>query len=172
MPQQFKSTKMGKGVTKVVYSHKMMALQWMDRKPVTILSTCHYHVGMTNMGKINRKTNMPVIKPKVVIDYNNSMNAVDKQDQQPSSFPVMRKYAKGYRLVFFYVIDVAIFNSYELQKKITGKKQHFTEFRIQLAEMMIESVVLPDYPRHSRVLPLSVFRLFIGPTLLSSFPQS
>jgi hypothetical protein len=82
MPQQFKSTKMGKGETKVVYSHKMMALQWMDRKPVSMLSTCHDDVEMTNTRKINRKTNMPVIKPKVVIDYNNSMNAVDKQDQQ------------------------------------------------------------------------------------------
>jgi hypothetical protein len=100
MPQQFKSTKMGKGETKVVYSHKMMALQWMDRKPVTILSTCHNDVGMTNTGKINWKTKMPVIKPKVVIDYNNSMNAVDKQDQQLSSFPVMRKYAKGYKKYF------------------------------------------------------------------------
>jgi hypothetical protein len=43
--------------------------------------------------------------------------------------------------MFFYMTDVAIFNSYALQKKITGKKQHFTEFRIQLAEFMIESVV-------------------------------
>jgi hypothetical protein len=100
MLQQFKSTKMGKGETKVVYSHKMMALQWMDRKPVTILSTRHDDVEMTNMGKINRKTNLPVIKPKVVIDYNNSMNAVDKQDQQLSSFPVMHKYAKGYKNFF------------------------------------------------------------------------
>jgi len=58
---------------------------------------------------------MPVIKPKVVIDYNNSMNAVDKQDQQLSSFPVMRKYSKGYKKMFFYMIDVAIFNSYALQ---------------------------------------------------------
>ena len=41
---------------------------------------------------------MPV-KPKVVIDYN-SMNAVDKQDQQLSSFPVMRKYSKGYKKCF------------------------------------------------------------------------
>jgi hypothetical protein len=48
------------------------------------------------------------------------------------------------------MIDVAIFNSYELQKKITGKKRHFTEFRIQLAEMMIEGVVLPNYPRRGR----------------------
>jgi len=150
MPQQFKSTKMGKGETKVVYSHKMMALQWMDRKTVTILSTCHDDVEMTNTSKINRKTNMPVIKPKVVIDYNNSMNAVDKQDQQLSSFPVMHKYSKGYKKMFFYMIDVAIFNSCALQKKITGKKQHFTEFRIQLAELMIESVVLPDYPRRGR----------------------
>ena len=48
------------------------------------------------------------------------------------------------------MIDVAIFNSYALQKKITGKKQQFTGFRIQLAEKMIESVVLPDYPRRGR----------------------
>jgi hypothetical protein len=34
MPQQFRSTKM-------VYSRKMMALQWMDRKTVTILFMFH-----------------------------------------------------------------------------------------------------------------------------------
>jgi hypothetical protein len=62
----------------------------------------------------------------------------------------MRKYAKGYKKIFFYMIDVDIFNSYVLQKKITGKKQHFTEFRIQLAEMTIDSVALPDYPRRGR----------------------
>jgi hypothetical protein len=62
----------------------------------------------------------------------------------------MRKYAKGHNKIFFYMIDVAIFNSYALQKKIKGKKQHFTEFRIQLTEMMIESVVLFDYPRRGR----------------------
>jgi hypothetical protein len=87
----------------------------------------------------------------------------------------MRRYAKGYKKMFFYMIDVAIFNSCALQKKITGKKQHFTEFRIQLAELMIESAVLPntlDVAGHSRALPLSVFRLFIGPTLFSLFPQS
>jgi hypothetical protein len=91
-----------KGETKVVYSHKMMLLQWMDRKPVTILSTCYDDVEMTNTSKINRKTNMPDIKPKVVTDYN-SMNAVDKQDQL-SSFPVMRKYSKGYKKKSFYMM--------------------------------------------------------------------
>jgi hypothetical protein len=49
------------------------------------------------------------------------------------------------------MIDVAIFNSYALQKNITEKMQHFTEFRIQLAEMMIKSVVLFDYPRRGRL---------------------
>jgi hypothetical protein len=111
VPQQFKSTKMGKGETKVVYCQKMMALQWMDRKTVTILSTCHDNVGMKNTGKMNRKTNMPVIKPKAVLDYNTCMNAVDKQDQL-SSFPVMHKCAKGYKKIFSSVIDVAIFNMY------------------------------------------------------------
>ena len=57
---------------------------------------------------------------------------------------------KATKKMFFYMIDVANFNSYVLQKKITGKQQHFTEFRIQLAEKMIESVVLPEYPRRGR----------------------
>jgi hypothetical protein len=43
---------------------------------------------------------MQVIKPKVLIDYNNSINADDKQDQQLSFFPVMRRYAKRYKKVF------------------------------------------------------------------------
>jgi hypothetical protein len=97
------STKIGKGEAKVVYSEKMVALLWMDRKPVTILSTCHDDVGMKNTGKIDRKTNVPVIKPKALLDYNNCMNAVDKQDQPLSSFPVLRKYAKGYKKIFFYM---------------------------------------------------------------------
>jgi hypothetical protein len=82
----------------------MMALQWMDRKPVTILSTCHDDVGIKNTGKMNRKTNMPVVKPKAVLDYNNCMNADDQQDQQLPSFPVLREYAKGYKKIFFYIL--------------------------------------------------------------------
>jgi hypothetical protein len=44
------------------------------------------------------------------------------------------------------MIDVAIVNSYVLQEKVAGKKQHFIEFRIQLAEIMIESVAPPRLP--------------------------
>jgi hypothetical protein len=58
----------------------------------------------------------------------------------------MRKATK----MFFYMIDVDIFNSYALQKKITGNKQHLTEFRIQLADLMIGSAVLPEHPRRGR----------------------
>jgi hypothetical protein len=71
---------------------------------------------------------MPVIKPKVVIDYNNSMNAVDKQDLQLSSFPLMCRYAKGYKTMFFYMIDVAIFNSYALWYQILAKSTTSTEY--------------------------------------------
>jgi hypothetical protein len=168
---------MGEGETKVVYCHKMMALQCVDRKPVTILSTCHDDVGTKNTWKINRKTNMPVIKPKAVLDYNNCMNAVDKQDQQLSSFPVMCKYAKRFKKIFFYMIDVAIFSSYELLKKITGngEKYLFSEFRIQLAEMITVSVALPDYPRHGRPHqgPSPVhLQVVIGPTFVQYIPPN
>jgi hypothetical protein len=60
MPQQFKSTKMGKGEIKVVYSHKMMALHWMDRKTVTILSTFYDDVEMTRR-RVKPDTSVPSV---------------------------------------------------------------------------------------------------------------
>jgi hypothetical protein len=75
------------------------------------------------------------------------VNAVDRQDQQLSSFPLMRRYAKGYKKIFFYLMDIGIFNLYALLKKVTRKKSSFNQFRIQLAEDIIEQVTLPDYPR-------------------------
>ncbi|KAG8289603.1 hypothetical protein J6590_101144, partial [Homalodisca vitripennis] len=44
----------------------------------------------------SRKQNPVVsLKPNVVVDYNKYMCGVDKQDQKLSSFPVMRRSAKG-----------------------------------------------------------------------------
>jgi hypothetical protein len=49
------------------------------------------------------------------------MNAVDMQDHQLSSFPLMSRYAKGYKKIFFYLMDMGIFNSHALLKKLTRK---------------------------------------------------
>ena len=75
---------------------------------------------------------------------------IDKQDQQLSFFSIMRKYAKGYRKIFFYLMDLSAFNSYVLLEKVTNKKMHFTDFRMKLAEQNLESSTLFDYFRKGR----------------------
>lgn len=56
----------------------MLALQWLDKRPVTMLSTVHTSEMVAlppNRQGIQR------IKPKVVTDYNNGMKGVDFSDQ-------------------------------------------------------------------------------------------
>jgi hypothetical protein len=58
------------------------------------------------------------------------MGGVDLQDQVTALFPVMRRTVKAYRKIFFYLLDVCIFNSFTVYHKVTGKKKtHFTDFK-------------------------------------------
>ncbi|KAG0426500.1 hypothetical protein HPB47_026393 [Ixodes persulcatus] len=40
------------------------------------------------------------------------MGGVDRQDQQLASFSITRRYTKGYGKIFFYVLDVALYDAY------------------------------------------------------------
>lgn len=54
-----------------MYSHKLMAVKWQDKKPVTILTIMHNNNGMVD--KTSTKTGEPVKKRKPLLDYNNGM---------------------------------------------------------------------------------------------------
>ncbi|KAG8237699.1 hypothetical protein J437_LFUL016264 [Ladona fulva] len=96
----------GSGEARVLYSKRVAAFKWKDKKDVHLLSAYHKDLEMTKMGKLLFKTKETVAKPNIVMDYNVQMNAVDRQDQQLASFLIMRRYAKGQRKVFFYVKDM------------------------------------------------------------------
>jgi hypothetical protein len=54
------------------------------------------------------------------------MGGVDLQDQVPALFPNMRRTVKGYRKIFFYLMDVYIFNSFTVYHKITVENRQAT----------------------------------------------
>ena len=60
----------------------------MDRKQVTMLSTCH----TSEMVELppNRR-GVVKTKPRVVVDYNGGMKGVDVSDQLAASYPTPRK---------------------------------------------------------------------------------
>lgn len=149
MPKDFCKVKLKKSEYRMRSCNGILALKWKDKRDVYILSSKHETAEMTEPDK-NRFN--CTSKPKCVIEYNKGMIGIDRQDQMLACFPVMRKCMKGYRKVFFYLFDIALFNSYILFNKInTSKKQTYAEYRIEIAESLLKNVPSPEYKRKGRL---------------------
>jgi hypothetical protein len=90
------------------------------------------------------------MKPKPVVDYNKGMGGVDKMDQQIASYPLMRRCTKGYKNIFFYILDMAFLNLYILCKKIAKRQMKYNQSRVMIAEQLIEEPEMPSYARRGR----------------------
>ena len=55
-------------------------------------------------------------KPVCVLDYNNSIGAIDKADMVISTVNSTRKTLKWYRKFFFHLLDICVWNAYCLYK--------------------------------------------------------
>ncbi|KAK9753581.1 Transposase IS4 [Popillia japonica] len=76
--------KLKRGVIESFISNNLLALKWQDKREVALLSTFH----TPEMDIIERRypvTNEQLMKPKVVIDYNNNIGAVDRTGMLQSS---------------------------------------------------------------------------------------
>ena len=62
------------------------------------------------------------IKLQIVMDYNRHMVYVDKGDRMANSYSVSRRTFKWTKKLFFYLLDLAILNSYVLHSFCVGKK--------------------------------------------------
>lgn len=69
-------------------------------------------------------------------------------DQQLACFPIMRRPVKAYKNICFYLLNLAIYNSFALYNKVRPpkpkEKRHYTDFRINLAEQLLMSSQLPN----------------------------
>lgn len=140
MPVQLK-TKIAKGSTVARFSEELMALKWHDKKEVTMLSTYHDE-STAEIEKRGEKKHKPV----VVIDYNNSMGAVDSADQMVTTYPAERKRHKvWYKKFFRHLMNVTVLNAYILYKKDNDKQSvSHVEFRLQLIERLIAEYHTPE----------------------------
>ena len=99
----------------------VLALQWVDNKVVSMISTSA-NANQTN--QVNRKrkaggtwsaTSVP--QPEVFRMYNQYMNAVDRSDQILATHNVQRKCMRWWKTLFFHLIDLAVVNSFILFKE-------------------------------------------------------
>ncbi|XP_045103527.1 piggyBac transposable element-derived protein 4-like [Portunus trituberculatus] len=100
-------------------SGPMLAMQWMDRHPVNMLSTMHTG-DLQDSGKVDHNTGEPVKKPDAVIDYNVNMRLVDKSNMMVSEIDSLRKTRTWYKKVFLHLVDVMVLNSHILYKQLSG----------------------------------------------------
>ncbi|XP_071054995.1 uncharacterized protein [Onthophagus taurus] len=140
MPKDLCNIKLKRGEYAIRSCNGILAIKWKDKRDVYIMTTKHETVEMTTQG-FNRTP-----KPNCIREYNKGMNGIDLQDQILACFPVMRKYMKGYKKIFFYLFDIGLFNSYILCNKINnGKKQCYVDYRIKIAESLLENMPKPYY---------------------------
>lgn len=68
---------------------KVCLLKWRDKKDVSLISTIQ-----SNTCAEVEKLRETVIKPKVVLDYNDTMGGVDRVDQHLADYNLPRKRGK------------------------------------------------------------------------------
>ncbi|XP_047487917.1 piggyBac transposable element-derived protein 4-like isoform X2 [Penaeus chinensis] len=112
----------------------MLCLQWLDKRPVTMLSTAHTSKVVTlppNRRGVERS------KPEVVVSYNNGMKGVDLSDQLAQSYPATKKTVKWYKKVFFYLLDMTTINALAVHRALGGKMPQW-KFRTELVRELLQ----------------------------------
>lgn len=80
------------------------------KRDVRIIST----IDIVDTGEIDRRTGLPIKKPKCIVDYNNFMSGVDLADQYLSYNPIYRKSLKWTKKASLYLINCGIFNAFQM----------------------------------------------------------
>ena len=114
----------------------MLALAWLDKRQVTMLSTIHTGEEWTPM-EPDHEGNIKW-KPKVVTDYSNGMKGVDLSDQMAVSYATRRKCKKWYHNLFWRLVDTTIVNALCVHKYLGGRVPH-KDFRMDLLKSFLKA---------------------------------
>ena len=106
----------------------MTAIKWMDKRPVIVLTTIH-NDDVASVERRCRKApggREEVEKPVAIFQYK-YMGGVDMADQLLSYYSFAHRTVKWWRRAFFYLIDMAVVNSYVLYTmKNKNRRQRLT----------------------------------------------
>ena len=105
----------------------ILALQWKDKRVVSMISTIH-NSDMTTKSRRSRNSHTgteEILKPVMIDQYNTYMGGVDKSDQLLSYYGFNHhRSTKWYKRAIFHILDLAIVNSYILyQMSVQTRKQ-------------------------------------------------
>ena len=132
VPKELTTTKLAKGEVLTAQTEDgTLVLKWMDKRPVTLLSTIHDNTMVT---KVRRTRLAPggreeISKPHMVAEYNRYMGGVDKSDQLLSYYGFSHRTVKWWRRAFYHLLEEGVVNAYILyteSKQAGGECQNLS----------------------------------------------
>lgn len=117
----------------------IVAVKWMDNKPVHFLTNCLRGTAVKRQNKDRSRVEIPCTN--LVKQYNKYMGGVDKFDQFLERYAIGRRSTKWGHRIIYYLVYMTIFNSY-VQMNINKINQNIYgdqfSFRINLARQLIQ----------------------------------
>ena len=127
----------------------LVASAWHDKRTVLILSTNSDPTAVCSVDRhLKSGAAIQVPCPESLKNYTLYMNGVDHHDQLRSAYGIKKKALKWWKYAFFFLVDVAICNSYLLMcesdnhvimtRGNRSRKRTQLEYRIQLAHLLMK----------------------------------
>jgi len=118
-------------------------IKWKDKRMVSLLSNFHDPRDTENVQRRAKDGTVSTIPcPKVLKDYNQNMNCVDKLDQNKKSCQIDRKSHKWWHRIFFHFLDIAVVNSHIVYTQATGNKMTMKNFRREISGQLLNSTII------------------------------
>ena len=136
LPADMKTKLKEKGDIIATRKGNLLAINWMDRKQVRLLTSC----SSANKVEKQRWDGSSNQVPQVVLDYNYGMGGVDLSDQMTDHYAGEFRTVKLWKKVVFHLIDRTLTNAYVCYKtnpNIQGKRMDHLSFNIKVVEGLI-----------------------------------
>nr|XP_026490964.1 piggyBac transposable element-derived protein 4-like [Vanessa tameamea] len=95
----------------------MTCLKWHDKRDIFMLSTCHNHEMQLSGGF------RPIMKPKMVLTYNNGKKGIDLADQLASYNSPVRKTCIWYKKIAADILSIGVVNAIILHNELNPTKK-------------------------------------------------
>ena len=138
---ELKKSKLEKNKSKFLNTRNIVAVQWKDKHDVYTVSAIHG----SEIELVERQNNDLVEKPRIICQYNNYMNGLDKCDQYLNYYSMGRKSIKWWKIVFFRLIELCVVNAiiiyFHKNADIALKRQAHKYFREALARELVQELL-------------------------------
>ena len=115
-------------------------IQWMDKRPVTLLTTFHDSSSLQTTRRTRHAENRQEIitKPAAIAEYNQFMGGVDKSDQFLSYYTLHHRTLKLWKRAAFHLLNLVCVNTYIIYCESRPRNKHIHElFLVEVAKGLL-----------------------------------